>query len=141
MARKCRNKRTNCTALHRSVDLNKNLDLRSRKPFLYGLVNKTGIHMHVLDEPMSLEQMQMLVGDETEKSFIEMVYNQFSDPDIVLICDDSFLLKGFLPTCKTMRGVVLHGQVIIARVVASEVHSLTIEQYQVVINELLEYVF
>ncbi|HAX75742.1 MAG TPA: hypothetical protein DCY88_07885 [Cyanobacteria bacterium UBA11372] len=88
--------------------------------------------------------MQRLVGEETEKSFIELVFNQFSDPEIVLICDDSFLMKGFAPTCKTSRGIVLHGQVIIARLVLAEteteIQNLTEDQYQTVIDELLEYV-
>ena len=83
---------------------------------LYALINNTGIHRHILNEPMTLDQMKNLVGKEGDKAYVEYVYNQFSDTSIDLICDEDFLRKDFLPTCITQRGIVLHGQVIAAAV-------------------------
>jgi hypothetical protein len=103
---------------------------------LYALINNKGIHRCVLDAPMTLVQMKNLVGKEGEKAYVEYVCNQFSDTSIDLICDEDFLRKGFLPTCVTQRGIVLHGQVIAAAVRGADTVGLTEQQFQIICQEL-----
>jgi hypothetical protein len=79
----------------------------------YVVINSNGIEVRESKEMLTLKEMQNLVGVEGEPAYIEVAsYQNFSDPEISMICDDEFLLKHCQPTC-LIEGHVLHGQVLI----------------------------
>ena len=80
----------------------------------YVLFNSAGIQVREAKEMLTLKEMQNLVGVEDEPAFIEVAsYRSFSDPAISMICDDEFLMKECQPTCITIEGHVIHGQVLV----------------------------
>ncbi|MDQ2096785.1 MAG: DUF3846 domain-containing protein [Tychonema bourrellyi B0820] len=80
----------------------------------YVLINSNGIEVREAKEMLTLKEMQNLVGIEGEPAYIEVAsYRSFSDKSIAIICDDEFLIKGFEPTCSTIEGNVIHGQVLV----------------------------
>jgi hypothetical protein len=83
--------------------------------------------------------MQNLVGIEGEPAYIEVAsYRNFSDKSISMICDEEFLMKECQPTCKTIEGTVIHGQVLIVGTNAEEndFDLLTREQVLIVRREI-----
>ncbi|MDF0553128.1 DUF3846 domain-containing protein [Kamptonema sp. UHCC 0994] len=104
---------------------------------LYALINSNGIEAKKSEQMLTLKEMQQLVGIQGESAYIEAVYNQFTDPTIVLLCDDEFLLKGFSPTCKTKAGLTLHGQVLVLSTTDSDFCLLTEEQFAILKAALL----
>ena len=79
----------------------------------YVLINSTGIEVRESKEMLTLKEMQNLVGVEGEPAYIEVAsYRSFSDKSIAMICDE-FLMKECQPTCMTMEGNVIHGQVLV----------------------------
>ncbi|MEG4007749.1 hypothetical protein QUA41_17830 [Microcoleus sp. Pol11C1] len=81
---------------------------------LYALINNTGIHRLEVAEKLELADLQNRVGVEGEEALIEYVRDQFTDPNIDLICDEEFLCKELPLTCITNRRIALCGQVIAA---------------------------
>jgi hypothetical protein len=88
---------------------------------------------------LSLPLMQNLVGVEGEESYIEIVRNQFSDPNIDLVCDDCFLDNpDCWESCVTPKDkLILHGQVLAVGVNGSETVGLTPSQLEIVLSKLL----
>jgi hypothetical protein len=100
---------------------------------LYALINAVGIHRLEVAEKLELDQMQNRVGIEGESAYVEYVRNQFSDPNIDLICDEEFLHKQLPLTCITRRSIALCGQVIAAACTEDgETIGLTEAQFQLV---------
>ena len=80
----------------------------------YVLINSAGIQVRESREMLTLKEMQNLVGIEGEPAYIEVAsYRSFSDKSIAMICDDEFLMKECQPTCITIEGNVIHGQVLV----------------------------
>ena len=80
----------------------------------YVLINSTGIEVRESKEMLTLKEMQNLVGVEGEPAYIEVAsYRSFSDKSLAMICDDEFLMKGCQPTCITIEGHVVQGQVLV----------------------------
>ncbi|MGB8688915.1 MAG: hypothetical protein WCD53_16475 [Microcoleus sp.] len=80
----------------------------------YVLINSNGIEVRESKEMLTLKEMQNLVGIEGEPAYIEVAsYQSFSDRQISMICDEEFLRKECQPTCKTIEGHIVHGQVLI----------------------------
>jgi len=80
----------------------------------YVLINSNGIEVRESEKMLSLEEMQNLVGVEGEEAWIEAAsYRSFSDRSITMICDEEFKRKKYQPTCRTVEGDVLQGQVLI----------------------------
>lgn len=80
----------------------------------YVLINYNGIQVRESREMLTLKEMQNLVGIEGELAYIEVAsYQSFSDKSIAMICDDEFLMKECQPTCITMEGNVIQGQVLV----------------------------
>ena len=88
----------------------------------YVLINSAGIEVRASKEMLTLKEMQNLVGIEGQPAYIEVAsYRSFFDKSlatkpsgrIAMICDDEFLLKECQPTCITMEGNVIHGQVLV----------------------------
>lgn len=87
----------------------------------YVLINSNGIEVQESKEMLTLKEMQNLVGIEGEPAYIEVAsYRSFSDKSIAMICDDEFLMKECQPTCITIEGNVIHGQVLILGTNAEE---------------------
>lgn len=100
---------------------------------LYALINETGIHRLEVAQKLELDQMQNRVGIEGENALIEYVRNQFTDPNIDLICDEEFSFKELPLTCITRRNIALCGQVIAAACTEDgETIALTEAQFQLV---------
>jgi hypothetical protein len=99
---------------------------------LYALINSR-IERKESEQMLTLKEMQDLVGFPGEPAYIEAVYHHFADTDIVLICDEEFLLKDCKPTCRTRKGLILHGQVL-AMTVSNDggFASLTEKQFEAV---------
>ena len=76
--------------------------------------NDQNIKICTTDKMLTTEQIQDLVGIEGELATFEVLdYSNFSDPKIVIICDDDVEPKGLKPTCVTKNGCVIFGQVLI----------------------------
>ena len=104
---------------------------------LYALINSTGIHRLEVEDKLELADLQNRVGIEGEEALIEYVREQFSDPDIDLICDEEFLDKQLPLTCITRRSIALRGQVIAAASTDDgETIGLTEAQFQLVAANL-----
>ena len=104
---------------------------------LYALINNTGIHRLEVAEKLKLADLQNRVGVEGEEALIEYVREQFTDPDIDLICDEEFLDKQLPLTCITRRSIALRGQVIAAASTEDgETIGLTEAQFQLVATNL-----
>ena len=78
----------------------------------YALINSTGIEKVKATEVPKLPEIQKLVGIPGEEAFFEAVYKCYSDPSIVILCDDEFLRKAYQPTLVTRNEVTLQGQVV-----------------------------
>ena len=80
----------------------------------YVLIGSDSIEVRESKEMLTLKEMQNLVGVEGEPAYIEVAsYRSFSDKSLAMICDDEFLMKGCQPTCITIEGNVIHGQVLV----------------------------
>ena len=80
----------------------------------YVLIGSDSIEVRESKEMLTLKEMQNLVGVEGEPAYIEVAsYRSFSDKSLAMICDDEFLMKECQPTCMTMEGNVIHGQVLV----------------------------
>lgn len=80
----------------------------------YVLINSNGIEVREAKGMLTLKEMQNLVGIEGEPAYIEVAsYRSFSDKSIAMICDDEFLMKKCQPTCMTIEGHIIHGQVLV----------------------------
>ena len=80
----------------------------------YVLIGSDSIEVLESKEMLTLKEMQNLVGVEGEPAYIEVAsYRSFSDKSLAMICDDEFLMKECQPTCMTMEGNVIHGQVLV----------------------------
>ena len=80
----------------------------------YVLINSTGIEVREAKKMLTLKEMQNLVGIEGDSAYIEVAsYRSFSDKSLAIICDDEFLMKECQPTCITIEGDVIHGQVLV----------------------------
>jgi hypothetical protein len=104
----------------------------------YALINQKGITVHSAEKPLVIEQMQSLVGIEGEKAYIEVAsYRSYSDPLIVMICDDEFLRKSCQPTCITAEGAVIHGQVLVLAIdrATEDFGLLTLQQTEIIKRE------
>jgi hypothetical protein len=67
------------------------------------------------DDTFPIQEMKKLVGDELTDSWIECVYNQFNNRDVVIVCDEEFLLKQYIhPTIVTKNYIVIRGCCVIA---------------------------
>ena len=106
----------------------------------YVLINSNGIDIRESKKMLTLKEMQNLVGIEGEPAYIEVAsYQSFSDKSITMICDEEFLMKECQPTCKTIEGSILHGQVLIVGTNAKkdDFDLLTGEQVLIVRREVL----
>lgn len=80
----------------------------------YVLISSKGIKVRESEEMLTLKEMQNLVGIEGEPAYIEVAsYKSFSDKSLAMLCDDEFLMKECQPTCMTIEGNVIHGQVLV----------------------------
>ena len=80
----------------------------------YVLIGSDSIDVRESKEMLTLKEMQNLVGVEGEPAYIEVAsYRSFSDKSLAMICDDEFLMKGCQPTCITIEGHVVQGQVLV----------------------------
>ncbi len=80
----------------------------------YALINERGILICPRKRILTLKQMQNLVGVEGEHAYIEIAsYRSYVNESITMICDEEFLRKDFQPTCQTIEGHILHGQVLV----------------------------
>ena len=105
---------------------------------LYALINTTGIHRLEVAEKLQLADLQNKVGVEGEDALIEYVREQFTDPNIDLICDEEFLDKQLPLTCITRRSIALCGQVIAAACTeGGDTVGLTEAQFQLVAANLI----
>ena len=87
----------------------------------YVLINSKGIEVRESEQMLTLKEMQDLVGIEGEPAYIETAsYRSFSDQSITMICDEELLMKECQPTCMTIEGNVIHGQVLILGTNAEE---------------------
>ena len=104
----------------------------------YVLINQQGITAHEVNEMITLEMMQNLVGVEGEPAYIEVAsYRSYSDDSIVMICDDEFLRKDYNPTCHTLEGNTIHGQVLVLGIdkANEDFGLLTLAQVEIVKGE------
>ena len=77
-------------------------------------MNSKGLEIIESAERLALAEMQNLVGNPGVSAYIEVAYyNSFSDKAISLIGDDEFLRKEINSTCKTCKGDIIYGQVVI----------------------------
>jgi hypothetical protein len=87
-------------------------------------INKQGTFIKKAKEDLPmipLLKIKELIGDESGQSWIECVYHQFDDPDIIIICDEEFLLKNYIhPTIITKRNVVIRGCCVIVGLTDTE---------------------
>jgi hypothetical protein len=105
---------------------------------LYALINETGLHRLEVEDKLKLADLQNRVGVEGEDALIEYVRDQFTDPNIDLICDEEFLYKELPLTCITRRSIALCGQVIAAACTdEGETIGLTEVQFQLVAANLI----
>jgi hypothetical protein len=92
----------------------------------------------VRNDELNLKNMQNLVGEEGDDASIEFVSHYFSDPNIDLVCDDSFLYKSFPVTCVDQNySIRLLGNVLAVAHRNGETIGLTQTQVDIVLNELL----
>lgn len=104
----------------------------------YVLINQDGITVHSAEKPLVIKEMQSLVGIESEEAYIEVAsYRSYSEPLIVMICDDEFLRKSCQPTCITAEGAVIHGQVLVLAIdrATEDFGLLTLQQVEIVKRE------
>ncbi|MCT7971261.1 DUF3846 domain-containing protein [Laspinema olomoucense] len=91
----------------------------------------------VRHDELNLKNMQNLVGEEGDSASIEFVYHCFSDANIDLVCDDSFLYKFFPVTCVDQNySIRLCGNVLAVAHRNGEIIGLTQTQVDIVLNEL-----
>ncbi len=103
------------------------------------LVNAGQVLVKESDRMLSLKEMQNLVGIEGKSAYIEVAsYRSFSDKSIAMICDEEFLMKKCQPTCITIEGHVVHGQVLVLGTNAEEddFGLLTAKQVEIVTSEI-----
>jgi Domain of unknown function (DUF3846) len=108
------------------------------KPMFYVLINSLGIEVRESKEMLTLKEMQNLVGIEGDSAYIEVAsYRSFSDKSLAMICDEEFLMKESQPTCITIEGHVVHGQVLILGTNADQedFDLLTSKQVEIIKSE------
>lgn len=82
------------------------------KSMFYVLINSKGIQKVEATELPSVKGMQDLVGIPDESAAFEPVYDCYSDPSLVVLCDDEFLRKDPEPVMVTNKGT-LQGQLMV----------------------------
>lgn len=76
------------------------------------------------------------VGTSDGNGYVECLYYQFTDDRIVIVCDDSGLLKG-LPILAVLKsGIPIHGEFLILGIYDSEFVPLRLDQLIVVLSEI-----
>ncbi|MEG5170823.1 hypothetical protein [Microcoleus sp. B3-D7] len=108
-------------------------------PYYILVTNEQEIDVYTTPEMLTTEEIQDLVGIEGEPATFEVLdSSNFSDPKIVIICDDDLEPKGLKPTCVTKKGHVIFGQVVILGTNQSleDLCLLNLEQVKMVKEEL-----
>jgi hypothetical protein len=104
-------------------------------------VTADGLEICESKQLLTLEEMQMLVGNPAEKGFITLVQNRFSDHSVVIVCDEEGLLKPLPLVAKTRLDDRLFGNLIILRNVpyadGYKLEGLTEQQIIIVREELI----
>ena len=78
------------------------------------VTNEQEVDVYTTSEMLTTEKIQDLVGIEGEPATFEVLdSSNFSDPKIVIICDNDLEPKGLKPTCVTKNRDVIFGQVVI----------------------------
>jgi hypothetical protein len=78
------------------------------------VANEQEVDVYTTPEMLTTEEIQDLVGIEGVPATYEVLdSSNFSDPKIVIVCDDDPMPKGLKPTCVTKNGDVICGQVLI----------------------------
>ncbi|MEG4248689.1 hypothetical protein [Microcoleus sp. Pol10D4] len=111
-------------------------------PYYILFTNEQEINVYTTPEMLTTEEIQDLVGIEGEPATFEVLdSSNFSDPKIVIICDDDLEPKGLKPTCVTKKGSVIFGQVVILGTNQSweDLCLLNLEQVKIVKEELRLY--
>ncbi|MEG4248688.1 DUF3846 domain-containing protein [Microcoleus sp. Pol10D4] len=97
----------------------------------YVLVNSTGIQEVAATELPKLPELQKLVGFPGEEAYLEPVYQCYSDPSIVILCDEEFLRKAHQPTMLTPKRVILQGQILVVAIDPQQEDFCLLTQKQV----------
>ena len=108
-------------------------------PYYILVTNEQEIDVYTTCEMLTTEEIQNLVGIEGEPATFEVLdSSNFSDPKIVIICDDDVEPKALKPTCVTKKGDVIFGQVLIFGTNNSllDLCLLNLEQVKMVKKEL-----
>ncbi|MEG4424894.1 MULTISPECIES: hypothetical protein [unclassified Microcoleus] len=108
-------------------------------PYYILVTNEQEIDVYTTPEMLTTEEIQDLVGIEGEPATFEVLdSSNFSDPKIVIICDDDVEPKALKPTCVTKKGGVIFGQVVILGTNNSllDLCLLNLEQVKIVKKEL-----
>ncbi|MEG4210366.1 hypothetical protein [Microcoleus sp. S13_B4] len=108
-------------------------------PYYILVTNEQEIDVYTTREMLTTEEIQDLVGIEGEPATFEVLdSSNFSDPKIVIICDDDVEPKALKPTCVTKNGDVIFGQVVIVGTNNSllDLCLLNLEQVKMVKKEL-----
>lgn len=83
-------------------------------PYYILVTNEQEIDVYTTPEMLTPEEIQDLVGIEGVPANYEVLdSSSFSDPMIVMVCDDEAQPKGLTPTYFTRNGDVVCGQVLI----------------------------
>jgi hypothetical protein len=83
-------------------------------PYYILVTNEPEMDVYTTPEMLTTEEIQHLVGVEGVPASYEVLdSSSFSDPTIVMVCDDDAQSKGLTPTCFTRNGDVVCGQVLI----------------------------
>lgn len=83
-------------------------------PYYILVTEEQEVDIYTTPEMLTTQEIQDLVGIEGEPATFEVLdSSNFSDPKIVIICDDDVEPKGLKPTCVTKNGGVIFGQVLI----------------------------
>ncbi|MEG4857046.1 hypothetical protein QUB75_04955 [Microcoleus sp. K1-B6] len=108
-------------------------------PYYILVTNEQEVDVYTTPEMLTTEEIQDLVGIEGEPATFEVLdSSNFSDPKIVIICDDDVEPKALKPTCVTKKGGVIFGQVVILGTNNSllDLCLLNLEQVKIVKEEL-----
>lgn len=97
-------------------------------------VNNNGFT--ICEQKLTLKLMQQLVGNPNEMSFIDIVCNQFSDKNIMLVVDDIAIPKKLPLTCITQKKLRLYGQVLAICIIGGDWFGLSELQVKVVKKQL-----
>jgi hypothetical protein len=108
-------------------------------PYYILLTNEQEVDVYTTPEMLTTEEIQDLVGIEGVPATYEVLdSSNFSDPKIVMVCDDDALPKDLKPTCVTKNEDVICGQVLILGTNNSlqDLCLLNLEQAKIVQQEL-----